>query len=219
MQKWGSVGLILFLAAAFGWWVSWSSKGGSPDQFVDMGFSGSRDPAAIRKSYDFSELDGLALSQATKQRLIAGARVLKEEAQIGIELGHFVVKGEGGEKTFACNKYSTVILQFEGDGMAVAGDKPSMEVEGACEISADINRISPLWIPVAKILGEPVAEGEFDFRDPNPIKVRFANVSDQWPNAWVLKSVQLKSDSGEGVSLEGSELRKMIEKPMILEFQ
>ena len=217
MQKWGSV-LFMFFFIGVGWWYSWNSKS-SADHFVDNSFSGSRDPAAIRKSYDFSELDGVALSQATKQRLIAGAKILRDQSQVGVELGHFVVRGEGGTKAFACNKYSTVLLEFEGDGMAIAGDKPQMVVEGACEISADINRISPLWIPVAKIMGEPVAEGEFDFRDPNPIKIRFKNVSDQWPVAWVLKSVRLEAQGGDGVSIEGAELRQMIPKPMILDFQ
>ena len=217
MSKWGSVFAFTFVFAAFGWWMSWRSKE-FPDRYVDNSFSGSRDPAAIRKSYDFSELDGIALSQASKQRLIAGARILKEQTEVGVELGHFVMRGQGGQKTFACNKYSKVRLGFDGDGMAIGGDKPQMEVEGACEISADINRISPLWIPVAKIMGEPVAEGEFDFRDQHPIKIRFSNVSDQWPMAWVLKSIKLVSDAGEEVTIEGGELRQMIPKPLILEF-
>jgi len=209
---------LLAVFVGLGCWFTWSSQE-SPASAVSLSFAGSRDPAAIRKSYDFSELDGLALSQATKQRLIAGAKLLKEPSQVGVELGHFVVRKGSGEKMFACNKYEDVILEFEGDGMAVAGQKPMMEVEGECEISADINRISPLWIPVAKILGEPVAEGEFDFRDGRPIKVKFANVADQWPVAWVLKSVRLQAPSGESLKIEGDELRQYIPKPMVLEFQ
>ncbi|MFN7727636.1 MAG: hypothetical protein ACK5P7_00600 [Bdellovibrio sp.] len=218
MFKYGRIFAFFLFFLGAGWWMSWSSKD-VPDMYVDTNFSGSRDPAAIRKSYDFSELDGFALSQATKQRLIAGAKILKENASVGVELGHFVVRGEAGDKAFACNKYTQVVLQFEGDGMAVAGQKPVMEVEGACEISADINRISPLWIPVAKILGEPVAEGEFDFREGRPIKVKFRNVSDQWPVAWVLKGVKLQADGGDALTIEGTELRHYIPKPMIVEFQ
>lgn len=218
MVRWGSVFFFALIFAAFGWWVSWSSKE-SPDFYVDSGFSGSRDPAAIRRSYDFSELDGVALSQATKQRLVAGARLLKESAQTGIELGHFVVRGQSGQKTFACHKYSRVLLEFEGDGVAVAGEKPQMEVEGACEISADINRISPLWVPISKILGEPVAEGEFDFRDPHPIKVRFSHVSDEWPSTWILQSVRLESEQGDALRIEGEELRQLVPKPMVLMFE
>lgn len=218
MKQFGSIALFMAVFVGIGWWMSYNSKE-FPDQYVDTAFSGSRDPAAIRKSYDFSDLDGVALSQASKQRLLAGTRILKESSQVGVELGHFVVKGPGGSKAFACDKYSKVILQFEGDGMAIAGDKPEMEVEGSCEVAADINRISPLWIPVAKIMGEPVAEGEFDFRDPNPIKVRFKNVAEQWPGAWALRSIRLAADNGDiGVSIEGGELRRMIPKPMILEF-
>lgn len=210
------ISALLMFFIGVGWWVSWSSKE-FPDQYVDR--SNSRDPAAIRKSYDFSNLDGVALTQATKQRLLAGAGLIKEKSQVGVELGHFVVRDDNGGKTFACNKYSEVILQFEGDGMAVAGEKPSMQVQGGCEISADINRISPLWIPVAKILGEPVGEGEFDFRDEHHIKVRFTNVSDQWPGAWILKGVKLQAASGEFLQVEDQELRQYIPKPLILEFQ
>lgn len=218
MKQWGSVAALLAVFVGLGWWMAWRSKE-FPDQYVDNSFSGSRDPAAIRKSYDFSELDGVALSQASKQRLLAGTRILKENSQVGVELGHFVVRGPGGSKAFACDKYSRVILEFEGDGMAMGGDKPEMEVEGTCEVAADINRISPLWIPVAKIIGEPVAEGEFDFRDPSPLKVRFKNVAEKWPGAWALRSIRLAADSGEiGVSIEGSELRRMVPKPLILEF-
>ncbi len=184
--------------------------------------SASRDPAAIRRVYDFSQLDGSALDQASKQRLISGAKIRKDAEEIGIELGHFVLKGMNGQKTFACQKYSHIVLQFEGDGSASNGEKPTMEVEGSCEIStADVNSISPLWIPVAKILGEPVADGEFDFRDGHPIKVRFANVFQEWPAEWRLRGIKLinQEDPSKEVSIVDKEIRQFMDHPFIVNFK
>jgi len=181
-----------------------------------------RDPAAIRRVYDFSQLDGAALDQASKQRLVSGAKIHVQDTDIGIELGHFVVKGNNGQKTFACQKYTSIILQFEGEGVATSGEKPSMEVEGSCEISSlDINSISPLWIPVSKILGEPVADGEFDFREGHPIKIRFANVMQEWPAQWRLRGVKLidQHDPGQEVTIDDQEIHQLTDHPFIVNFK
>lgn len=168
----------------------------------------SRDPAAIRRNYDFSGLDGTALAKAQKMRLLSGVKVLKEKSGVGVELGHFVIRGEDGQKTFACQKYGKISMTFVGDGSASNGELPKMEVEGKCEMSADVNSISPLWIPVAKILGEPVADGEFNFHDEKPISVRFANVADQWPVTWQLQSVRLFTS--ESQIEKGSEKQEVV---------
>jgi hypothetical protein len=179
-----------------------------------------RDPAAIRKNFDFSGLEGDALSQASKQRLVSGAVVTKSGSEVGVGLGDFVVATANGQKAFACQKYSVVELTFEGDGSAVNGVKPEMQVEGNCEVSADINSISPLWIPVAKILGEPVADGEFDFRENHPVRVRFANVVGAWPTAWRLKGMRMVDPEhpGQEVQVSDDELGEMMNKPLILNF-
>ena len=170
----------LFLFFAVGYYIA-SSSGEFPGYDFKLAqlapANKARDPAAIQRVFDFSRLEGNALNFALKQRLVSGAKVLKGEGGIGIALGHFVVRSDDGQKEFACQRYSKVVLFFEGVGMAVSGESPKMEVEGNCEISADINSISPLWIPVARILGEKVADQEFDFRDEHPVKVSFSNVS------------------------------------------
>jgi hypothetical protein len=193
-----------------------------PETIAEASKTISRDPAAIRHVYDFSQLDGSALDQASKQRLVSGAKIRRVNEDIGIELGHFVVKGIDGQKTFACQKYSQIVLQFEGDGSASNGEKPTMEVEGTCEISAsDINAISPLWIPVAKILGEPVADGEFDFREGHAIKIRFANVMQEWPSVWRLKGVKLvdQADPTKEVSIDDKDIHQFSDKPVIVSFK
>lgn len=185
-----------------------------------MATTTSRDPAAIKKVYDFSNLDGSALDQASKQRLISGVKLIDEKKDIGVELGHFVLRGADGQKTFACQMYSKIVLVFEGDGMASSGEKPAMEVEGTCEISADINSIAPLWIPVARILGEPVAEGDFDYRDGRPARIHFSNVREEWPRVWRLKTVKLSNTNQQGgeVTIEDQELRQYNSRPLIVTF-
>ena len=214
-------GVFFFFLFVIGIFITKSSPQ-FPRSVEQSSKSASRDPAAIRRVYDFSQLDGSALDQASKQRLVTGAKVYKSPEEIGIELGHFVVKGADGQKTFACQKYSQIILEFEGDGTASNGEKPTMEVEGTCEISsADVNSISPLWIPVAKILGEPVADGEFDFRDGHPVKVRFANVFQDWPSEWRLKGVKLinQDDPDKEVSIVDKEIRQFMDHPFVVNFK
>lgn len=178
-----------------------------------------RDPAAIRKNYDFSELDGSALSAASKQRIIAGYNVRHEADSLGISLGNFVVRGANGEKEFACRRYQKITMAFSGEGVANAGEKPVMEVEGHCSVSEDINMIAALWVPVGRILGEPVGDGEFDFWEQNSVRIRFVNVVDQWPQQWALVKVKLSNDNNEEVVIEESDLHEMLDRPLVLEFR
>jgi hypothetical protein len=76
-------------------------------------------------------------------------------------------------------------------------------------------------IPVNKILSEDVGEGEFNFREGRPIMVRFANVSDSWPKAWVLNSIQMfeVNQPAQGIELKGSELKERLAEPKVLRFK
>jgi hypothetical protein len=196
-----------------------SSDKSKPLQTADNGSrKTARDPAAIRKTYDFSELDGSALSAASKKRIIAGYSVKHEADSVGISLGNFVVRGQNGEKEFACRRYQKITMAFSGEGVAVAGEKPVMEVEGHCSVSEDINMIAALWVPTARILGEPVADGEFDFWEQNSVRIRFANVTDQWPTQWALVKVKLSNDNNEEVTIDLSDLQQMLDRPLVLEF-
>ncbi|MGE0631388.1 MAG: hypothetical protein AB7O96_03200 [Pseudobdellovibrionaceae bacterium] len=179
-----------------------------------------RDPAAIQKTFDFSELDGDALSLASKRRLLSGARVIREGKNLGFELGHFVVKGVEGEKAFACDKFDQVTVVFEAEGMAYNGEMPEMEVTGGCQVSADINRISPLWVPYNEILAETPKEGEFTFQSHSDIKIRFSKVLDAWPKKWNLKSIRMASTGkpDSAVWLTREELIKYSREPIFMEW-
>lgn len=210
---------VIILGFCLGLSIMYKTKNQFLDPYQEPAYS-SRDPAAIKKVYDFSGLDGPALNSAAKQRLLSGAEIINQKSEVGIKLGHFVLRNQTGQKQFACQKYSKIILEFEGDGMISGNQKPKMEVEGACEFSGDINNISPLYIPIAKILGEPVGDGEFDFRDGNQIKVRFANVNSEWPRLWKLSGIKLfdKENSNQDVIINDKELNQYVDKPLIIQF-
>ena len=212
------LGIAIFFLGGF--FVAWQSKQFPDADYVTIVTRPSRDPAAIKKVYDFSHLEGSALNYAAKQRLLDVVKVIHDQKDVGVELGHFVIRGEGGQKAFACQRYSKVVLNFEGDGVAVAGELPQMEVEGTCEISSDINSIAAVWIPVSKILGEPVADGEFAFNEGHQAKLKFANVSDQWPKTWMLRSVKLVDPTGQNgeVVIPPAELNGIMKKPFVLNF-
>ena len=180
-----------------------------------------RDPAAIRKSYDFSTLNGSALNSAARARLLEGATVTQQKDFIGIEFGHFVVKSAQGQKTFACQEYNQIQMIFEADGFAVSGERPQMTVIAPCQMSQnDINKIEVIRIPVASIVSEKVGDGDFTFNQGQNITVQFAYMPDQWPVQWHLKSLNLKNDS-QNVSelmIEQNEIRQIIGKPLILDW-
>ncbi len=179
----------------------------------------SRDPAAIGRIYDFSKLNGEELRTAVKQRLLAGFEIEKRADEQGVSLGHFVFIDSNGDKKFACQEYNKIALIFLADGMATAGEQPTMQVEGACEFSGEVSKINPLWIPVAKILNEKPADGEIQFNQGNPITLRFNGIPSEWPKTWILKSVELKKDnSSDTMSVEGGEISKYLGHPAVLKF-
>lgn len=179
-----------------------------------------RDPAAIRRSHDFSNLQGVALNQALKDRIVSDLKLVRNSHEVGVELGHFVIRSADGAKEFACQRYDNVTLVFEGDGSAIAGELPKMEVQGACVIGSDINKMQAIMIPFQRILGEPAGDGELEYTDQASVKMKFQHISERWPKAWRLKSVYLsdKEQQSADVILNEADLAKGLSQPLILEF-
>ncbi|WP_415061665.1 hypothetical protein [Bdellovibrio sp.] len=176
-----------------------------------------RDPAAVRNNFDFSHLNGEKLHEAVKQRLLTGLELRKTPAGTGIGLGHFVFVDDRGQKKLACQEFGKVFLSFEAEGVSVAGEKPVMEIEGRCEYSPDMTKISPLFVPVAKILGERPGDGEFQFNEGAPVTVRFSNLPEEWPRTWLLKSVKLFNEkASEALVIESDEVARHLGHPMVL---
>lgn len=184
------------------------------DSYID------RDPAAVKNGFDFSHLQGQRLHEAVRQRLMAGLILQKEADGAGIGLGHFVFVDASGTKKPACQAFGKIALTFEAEGVSVGGDKPQMEIEGRCEHSSDLATINPLFVPVAKILGERPGDGEFQFNQGSGVTIRFANVPEAWPRMWLLKSVKLvNEESSEALVVESDEVAKYLGHPMVFNWK
>lgn len=178
----------------------------------------SRDPAAVRQIYDFSHLRGNALEIAIKERMVSGLEVFKDDGGVGVGLGHFAFTNAAGERTLGCREYGKITMVFEAEGTVVNGERPKMEVEGACEFSEDLAKMNPLTIPVARILGERPADGEFQFREGKEVSVRFTNLSDEWPRKWVLTAVRVGGGKSD-ISVNRSELSKILGHSVLVNFE
>ncbi|UOF00564.1 hypothetical protein [Bdellovibrio reynosensis] len=178
-----------------------------------------RDPAAVKTGFDFSHLSGSKLQEAVKQRLLTGLELKKGAGGAAIGLGHFVFINNSGEKKLACQEFGKISLTFEAEGVSVGGDKPEMELEGRCEYSQDMAKISPLFLPITKILGERPGDGEFQFNEGSALTVRFTNLPEDWPRIWLLKSVKLiNQKDSEALTVESDEVAKYLGHPMVLNF-
>lgn len=179
-----------------------------------------RDPAAVRQVSDFSNLSGSELTLAMKTKLLSSASVVRAQASLGVELGHFAMAKITGERTLACQEFEKVTLRFEADGVAVSGERPVMEVEGACEFSADMTKINPIFIPIDKIMGEVPGDGEIQYRDNKPVTLRFHGVSEQWPTRWLLTSVRLSSaGTQKELLVDAGEVSTILGHPMMVNFK
>lgn len=179
-----------------------------------------RDPAAVRQVYDFSNLSGTDLTVAMKKRLLSGSSIIRDKQSLGVELGHFAMAKITGEKTLACQEFQKVTLHFEAEGIATSGERPVMEVEGACEFSADMTKINPILIPVDKILAEKPSDGELQYREGHAVTLRFRGMTEEWPTRWLLTGVRL-SNAGEQKELliDAEEVSQILGRPMMVNFK
>ena len=179
--------------------------------------SAPRTPAAIKKDFDYSGITGAELDQKFKYRLVAGAQVQSEKDSVGLNLGNFVIS-ENGEKIFACAKYSTVVIELVGDGQAVSSELPRMEIEGQCEVSADINFISGPKVPVSELMRAPASEGDYTF---GKVKLKFLNISGSWPTTWKVVGVKIlnQQSSGPSIQVDEKQIAELRGEPLIMKFQ
>lgn len=212
--------LVVFAGGYVGYKVIQKSWGGLVYVYVDSQ-DGSRQPAAVKSKYDFSNLKGGALDQASKQRLLSHAKVVVRKGEFGIELGHFVRKGKKGYKEFACSSFDGVELQFQATNESVSGHAPTMKVEGNCQFSKNLNRIDPIWIPIARIKNEKPGNVVLEYWDEGKITVMFNHMGGQWPSSWQLKSARLFKRGGEGqVRISDREVSEILKgEPIKINFE
>lgn len=182
--------------------------------YVDVGDG--RGPAAIRRSYDVTGLEGMALSKKIHERLVGDAKILQKDQSIGIELGQFVTN-----RKIACLVYDRVQMVFVGENEATAGEAPQMLVEGPCRTADESPLwIAPIWIPVDEIVSRPTTTAEINFFDDRKLSLKFSHIGDQWPKRWVLDSVRLSDDQdiSNEIIVQRSEIRQAAPQSILLTF-
>lgn len=211
MKKLGMTFFLFAISFSVGYGIMYQTSAWGPI---------ARDPAAIRQVYDFSNLSGSDLTVAMKKRLLAGSAVIRQKESLGVELGHFALAKLTGEKTLACQEFQKVTLHFEAEGIATSGERPSMEVEGACEFSADMTKINPILIPLDKIMAEKPSDGEIQYREGHAVTLRFRGMTEEWPTRWLLTGVRL-SNAGEQKELliDAEEVSQILGRPMMVNFK
>lgn len=179
-----------------------------------------RQPAAIDRAsiFDVSYLEGGALKSASARQLLQSAQVVAKKDEVGIVLGHFVTKTESGDKKFLCDVYDRIFLKFEAEGIAVSGERPSLEVMAPCSVSDNLNRMKPILFPITEIQQQPAADGELSFGQYADYIYRVSNVVGSWPSTWVLTEIRMsrKEDPGTTLYLDRRDVYNFSNKPIMM---
>lgn len=215
--------LVLALAAITGVWSAVSSWGGVIYVSNEKYLQSERFPAAIRRVFDYSQFQGKPLKIRSVKRMISDAEIIEKAGNVGVELGHFVTRGDDGKGEFACEFYDRVVLKFEGQGIMEFGNKPIMTVEAPCLIAGDINRIETIWIPAARLMNEnkePARFIEVSYPEQTGVRFKFDDMTSEWPKEWTLVSVRLYSEANANreVSVSRSEITDILEKNFTIRF-
>lgn len=177
-----------------------------------------RDPASVKNSFDLSMLQGEELSATLTQRLASDLQVSSVSSDKYLRFNQFKLMVDG-KKKWLCEEYSKVVFQFEALGVDVSGHKSEMQVDGPCVSSAEEGKVDPLIIPVSKLIVEKVADGEFNYREGKYALVTFANLENEWPKKWSLKSFRLiNPTTGAQVTVTAEKVSKSLGSPFVLEF-
>ncbi|MCB0370016.1 MAG: hypothetical protein KDD45_11480 [Bdellovibrionales bacterium] len=173
-----------------------------------------RDPAAIRQSYDFTNLRGTALEVAMRDRIVSQIEIVKNEEGFGLSLGNFAFKADNGQDFFSCQYFSKIIMVFEAEGVAVSGSKPTMEVAGPCQSSEDLTKISALMIPMSKLMLEKPQDGDINFNEAS-LSLHFLNLPDSWPTQWNLIGIRMESQQQQFI-IDRNEIAQIIGQQLLI---
>lgn len=181
-------------------------------------FSVRRDPAAIRQTYDFTNLKGNALDFALKQKVLGDMEVVKNANEFGISFGHFAFSTSDGQKFLGCEYYDKIVAVFESEGTAVGGQKATMEVSAPCKFSENLTKIKAGLVPMKKIMAEKPQDGEMSFQGEIPVNVKFQNLADAWPSHWSMTTVRMESPQYVFI-IDRNEIARIMGQPLLIGIQ
>lgn len=194
----------------FGFFLLCFSLGISLFFSISEKFDVTRDPASIDgKIFQISTLS----SQQIKSQISKKIRIRPTlDGKKSIQLTGF--------SSSLCRLYPEIEMEFEAEGVAVAGESPRMKILAPCEAGQDPAEMAAIYLPIENILKEKPRNAEYKF-DGFTAKVEFKNSADEWPRQWVLTRVQFKNDSGDNKSVIFERMpasEEEIERPVVLNF-
>lgn len=184
-----------------------------------IGGSTSRIPAAVRKSFDLTNLHGKALDTASKNALLEGIQIAKQSWGLEMELGHFIFASSSGGEAQACDEYSQVIMIFEGAGSGVNGEPAQLTVTADCHASRDLAKIEAIKIPLNFVYSEKPEDTEIDLRDNYKVHLKLLNISDTWPRQWNLVEIRLQDPvDNQNMFIGRADIQNFLGHPLVVSY-
>lgn len=180
-----------------------------------------REPAAIQENSLFSFLNRSdSLQIALHKDIVTSIQVAKNERNFQINVRNFLVKNEA-ENMHLCEYFSSYTLTFEAEGIATSGERPTMVVSSPCEVSAKTNMPIPVIVPVADIFKLKPNDTDVSFEVNPKASFSFRNVSDMWPEHWVLSKVQFANSefSNREVIIDRKEIYQLSRVPVVMSWE
>lgn len=186
--------------------------------FVSRMFIQTRSPASVQNQNLFDMFDkGDALQTALHRDIVTSIQVAKAEKNFNIHVRNFLVKNESTNEHL-CDYFNSYTLTFEAEGMASSGERPTMVVTAPCELSAKTNMPVPVVIPVEDIFKLAPDDTDISFEVNPKASFSFRNVSDMWPEYWVLSKVQFSNSnhSSREVIIDRREIYSLSKVPVTM---
>jgi hypothetical protein len=181
-------------------------------------FIQTRSPAAVENQNLFNMFDkGDALQTALHKDIVTSIQVAKAEKNFHINVRNFLVKNENSNEHL-CDYFNSYTLTFEAEGMASSGERPTMVVTAPCELSAKTNMPIPVVIPVEDIFKLTPDDTDISFEVNPKASFSFRNVSEMWPEYWVLSRVQFShsAHSSREVIIDRREIYSLSKIPVTM---
>ncbi len=153
-------------------------------------FDIARDPASIDgKVFQISTLSSEQIKSQLLQKMKIRATV---DGKKSIQFSGF--------SSALCKTYPDIEIEFHAEGVAVAGETPTMKISTPCLAGQDPADMAAIFLPIKNILKEKPRNAEYKF-EGFTAKVEFKNAADEWPRDWVLTKVLFKNSFGNDKSI------------------
>jgi hypothetical protein len=176
-----------------------------------------RGPASVQRVYDYSSLQGDALKRAILNRVLSATRIVQAGNSRGVELGHFLLKGQNGVVD-GCAIYKDLELKFVAGDMAVSGEPPMLKMSGPCRTDKESLAILPLMFDYEPVLRTPASDKDLSEGPDKAIQLSFENISDNWPRVWVLHGIRLAGEGQDPIEIHIDEIRRVLGRPPSMEW-